>query len=170
MLKLILARERRVFRRHERANACFGRSGTKDQPILGDPSIYSGACIGPQCVKGTSRDVDTLRLQEHNLKLAFQDSGSSAGSPSGNWQITVESRAKRFPSTDIDGARKPSDIEAVSRTVGARLCSTPISHSSRAKHTPHSCDPTASRPGRDRRSGCPEQSHVEKNTIFKKGK
>ena len=58
-----------------------------DQVIPDDLIVQGSACIGLDCVNGEVFDFDTVRLKENNTRLQFDDTSTSAGFPTNNWQI-----------------------------------------------------------------------------------
>jgi hypothetical protein len=56
--------------------------------VTADDSIIQGSeCVGLDCVSGESFGFDTIRLKENNDRLQFDDTSTSAGFPTNNWQI-----------------------------------------------------------------------------------
>ena len=98
------------------AGLLFAASTMADQVILDDLIVDGSACIGFDCVNGESFGFDTIRLKENNLRIRFQDTSSSAGFPSNDWQITANDSSNggknKFSIDDIDGGRTPFTIEA----------------------------------------------------------
>ena len=87
-----------------------------DQVILDDLIVDGSECLGFDCINGESFGSDTLRLKENNLRIKFQDTSSSAGFPSNDWQLTANDSnsggGNYFAIDDIDGGRTPFKIEA----------------------------------------------------------
>jgi len=62
--------------------------------VIADDLIVQGSiCAGLDCVDGENFGFDTLRLKENNTRLQFDDTSTSAGFPSNNWQIRANSSA-----------------------------------------------------------------------------
>ena len=89
---------------------------TKDVVYNDDLIVQGSACIGFDCVNNENFGFDTLRLKENNLRIKFQDTSSSAGFPSNDWQLTANDStsggANYFSIDDIDGGKTPFKIEA----------------------------------------------------------
>ena len=65
-----------------------------DQVIPDDLIVQGSACVGLDCVNGEVFGFDSVRLKENNTRLQFDDTSSSAGFATNNWQI----RANDSPS------------------------------------------------------------------------
>jgi hypothetical protein len=87
-----------------------------DQVIADDLIVQASLCVGLDCVNGESFGFDTIRLKENNLRIKFEDTSSTAGFPSNDWQITANDSASgglnKFSIDDISGAKTPFTIEA----------------------------------------------------------
>jgi hypothetical protein len=64
-----------------------------DFVIADDLIVQGSACVGLDCVDGESFGFDTIRMKENNTRLQFDDTSTSAGFPSNNWQIRANSSA-----------------------------------------------------------------------------
>jgi hypothetical protein len=64
-----------------------------DQVIPDDLIVQSSICAGFDCVDGENFGTDTIRLKENNVRLQFDDTSSSAGFPTNNWQIRANDQA-----------------------------------------------------------------------------
>ena len=89
----------------------------KDFVVTADDLIVQGsACIGFDCVNGESFGFDTLRLEENNLRIHFDDSSGGGGFPRNDWRITINSSdnggASFFSIDDASAGRTPFLIEA----------------------------------------------------------
>ena len=62
-----------------------------DQVIPDDLIVQGSACVGLDCVNGEVFGFDTIRLKENNTRLQFDDTSTSAGFPTNNWQIRANS-------------------------------------------------------------------------------
>lgn len=63
---------------------------TAADEIFNDDIIVGGSvCIGFDCVLSESFGFDTIRLKENNLRIRFEDTSSSSGFPSTDWQLTA---------------------------------------------------------------------------------
>ncbi|HKO43114.1 MAG TPA: tail fiber domain-containing protein [Pyrinomonadaceae bacterium] len=58
-----------------------------DQVIPDDLIVQGSGCFGFDCVNGEVFGVDTVRLKENNTRLHFDDTSTSAGFATNNWQI-----------------------------------------------------------------------------------
>jgi Chaperone of endosialidase len=62
--------------------------------VIADDLIVQGStCSGLDCVNGENFGFDTLRLKENNTRLQFDDTSTSAGFATNNWQIRANSSA-----------------------------------------------------------------------------
>lgn len=64
-----------------------------DQVIPDDLIVQGSACVGFDCVNNESFGFDTIRLKENNTRLQYDDTSTSAGFPTNNWQIRANSSA-----------------------------------------------------------------------------
>ena len=62
-----------------------------DDVIPDDLIVQGSACVGLDCVNGEVFGFDTIRLKENNTRLQFDDTSTSAGFPTNNWQIRANS-------------------------------------------------------------------------------
>lgn len=62
-----------------------------DQVIPDDLIVQGSACVGLDCVNNENFGFDTIRLKENNTRLQFDDTSTSAGFPTNNWQIRANS-------------------------------------------------------------------------------
>src|SRR5207302_9255870 len=79
----------------ERTLARFrNHMGARPDDVIPDDLIVQGsACVGLDCVSGESFGFDTVRLKENNTRLQFDDTSTSAGFPTNNWQIRANDSA-----------------------------------------------------------------------------
>ena len=76
------------FRRHHAAvNPFF------DFVIADDLIVQGSACVGLDCVNGENFGFDTIRVKENNTRIQYDDTSTSAGFPTNNWQIRANSSA-----------------------------------------------------------------------------
>jgi hypothetical protein len=62
--------------------------------VIADDLIVQGStCSGLDCVNNENFGFDTLRLKENNTRLQFDDTSTSAGFPTNNWQIRANNSA-----------------------------------------------------------------------------
>jgi len=64
-----------------------------DFVIADDLIVQGSACVGLDCVDGENFGFDTIRVKENNTRIQFDDTSSSAGFASNNWQIRANSSA-----------------------------------------------------------------------------
>jgi hypothetical protein len=65
----------------------------RDQVIPDDLIVQGSACVGLDCVNGESFGFDTIRMKENNTRLQFDDTSTSTGFPTNNWQIRANDSA-----------------------------------------------------------------------------
>jgi hypothetical protein len=68
-------------------NHRFSLAARPDDVIADDLIVQGSACVGLDCVNGEVFGFDTVRLKENNTRLQFNDTSTSAGFPTNNWQI-----------------------------------------------------------------------------------
>lgn len=85
-----------------------------DQVIPDDLIVQGSQCLGFDCVNNENFGFDTLRLKENNTRIKAEDTSTSAGFPSTDWQITFNDSASgganKFSVEDITSARVPFTI------------------------------------------------------------
>jgi hypothetical protein len=85
-----------------------------DQVIADDLIVQGSACIGLDCVNNESFGFDTIRLKENNTRIKFQDTSTSAGFPTHDWQLTANDSAsggaEKFSIEDITAATVPFTV------------------------------------------------------------
>jgi hypothetical protein len=74
-------------------NHRFSLGAMPDQVIADDLIVQGSACVGLDCVNGEAFGFDTIRLKENNDRIQFDDTSTSAGFPTNNWQIRANSSA-----------------------------------------------------------------------------
>ncbi|MGZ5483006.1 MAG: tail fiber domain-containing protein [Pyrinomonadaceae bacterium] len=62
-----------------------------DNVIPDDLIVQGSACVGLDCVNGEVFGFDTIRMKENNTRLQYDDTSTSAGFPTNNWQIRANS-------------------------------------------------------------------------------
>jgi hypothetical protein len=68
--------------------------GAMPDVVTADDEIIQGsACVGLDCVSGEVFGFDTIRLKENNTRIQFDDTSTSAGFPTNNWQIRANNSA-----------------------------------------------------------------------------
>lgn len=74
------------FRRHHAVvNPFF------DFVIADDLIVQGSACVGLDCVDGENFGFDTIRVKENNTRIQYDDTSTSAGFATNNWQIRANS-------------------------------------------------------------------------------
>src|SRR3954453_2461673 len=75
--------------------AAFITSGkaVADQVIDDDLIGEGSTCVGLDCVNNESFGFDTLRLKENNTRIKFDDTSTTSGFPSNDWQLTANDSA-----------------------------------------------------------------------------
>jgi hypothetical protein len=62
--------------------------------VTADDEIIQGSlCVGLDCVNNENFGFDTIRLKENNDRIQFDDTSTSTGFPTNNWQIRANSSA-----------------------------------------------------------------------------
>jgi hypothetical protein len=64
-----------------------------DQVIPDDLIVQGSVCAGLDCVVNENFGFDTIRLKENNTRIQFDDTSSSAGFATNNWQIRANNSA-----------------------------------------------------------------------------
>lgn len=64
-----------------------------DQVIPDDLIVQGSVCAGLDCVNNENFGFDTIRLKENNTRIQFDDTSSTAGFATNNWQIRANSSA-----------------------------------------------------------------------------
>ena len=65
----------------------------RDQVIPDDLIVQGSACVGLDCVNNENFGFDTIRAKENNTRIQFDDTSTSAGFPTNNWQIRANHSA-----------------------------------------------------------------------------
>lgn len=101
---------------------------TRDQVILDDLIVDGSACVGFDCVNNESFGFDTIRLKENSTRIKFEDTSTTAGFPSTDWQLTANDSASggqnKFSIEDITAARVPFTVEGNAPTDSLYVDST----------------------------------------------
>ena len=84
-IKPIPAGQAKVLRHHMALMAPF------DFVIADDLIVQGSGCFGLDCVDGESFGFDTIRVKENNTRIQFDDTSTSAGFATNNWQIRANS-------------------------------------------------------------------------------
>ena len=64
-----------------------------DQVIPDDLIVQGSLCVGLDCVNNENFGFDTIRTKENNTRIQFDDTSTSAGFATNNWQIRANSSA-----------------------------------------------------------------------------
>jgi len=63
-----------------------------DFVIADDLIVQGSACVGLDCVDGENFGFDTIRVKENNDRIQFDDTSTSAGFATNNWQIRANAQ------------------------------------------------------------------------------
>jgi hypothetical protein len=87
-----------------------------DQVIPDDLIVQGSTCVGFDCANNENFGFDTIRLKENNTRLKFEDTSTSTGFPTNDWQLTANDSASggasKFSIEDITGAKVPFTLTA----------------------------------------------------------
>jgi hypothetical protein len=64
-----------------------------DQVIPDDLIVQGSICAGFDCVNNESFGTDTIRVKENNVRIQFDDTSTSAGFATNNWQLRANDQA-----------------------------------------------------------------------------
>jgi hypothetical protein len=64
-----------------------------DQVIPDDLIVQGSLCAGLDCVNNENFGFDTIRVKENNTRIQFDDTSSTTGFATNNWQIRANSSA-----------------------------------------------------------------------------
>jgi hypothetical protein len=67
--------------------ATGGNQTEKAQIISPDGVVYNSLCVGFDCPNNPSFSFDTIRLQENNLRIHFDDTSTAGSYPNQDWRI-----------------------------------------------------------------------------------
>ena len=73
--------------------AVFSSPAAADFVIADDLIVQGSICAGLDCVNNEDFGFDTIRVKENNTRIQFDDTSSSAGFPTNNWQIRANDSA-----------------------------------------------------------------------------
>ncbi len=92
-----------------------GGIGIQDVVVADDQIVQGSLCVGFDCVNNESFGFDTIRLKENNTRIKFEDTSSTSGFPTHDWQLTANDSAsggaEKFSIEDITAGRIPFTIE-----------------------------------------------------------
>jgi hypothetical protein len=71
----------------------FSLFAVPDVVTADDEIIQGSLCVGLDCVNNENFGFDTIRTKENNTRIQFDDTSTSAGFPTNNWQIRANSSA-----------------------------------------------------------------------------
>jgi len=87
-----------------------------DQVIPDDLIVQGSTCVGFDCVANESFGFDTIKLKENNTRIKFEDTSSTAGYASNDWQLIANDSASgglnKFSIEDVSGAKVPFTLIA----------------------------------------------------------
>lgn len=90
-------------------------TGLDHQIISGDAIVYNSICVGFDCPTNPSFGADTIRLQENNLRIHFDDTSTAASFPNRDWRIVANDQANggadKFTIQDASANRNVFTIE-----------------------------------------------------------
>jgi hypothetical protein len=97
--------------------------------VTADDQIVQGSlCVGFDCVNNEAFGFDTIRLKENNLRIKFEDTSTTSGLPSNDWQLTANDSnsggANKFAIEDITGAKVPFTLIAGAPSNSVYVAST----------------------------------------------
>jgi hypothetical protein len=85
-----------------------------DQVIPDDLIVQGSLCVGLDCVNGEVFNFDTIKLKENNTRIKFEDTSTSAGFPSTDWQLTANDSASgganKFSIDDVTAGTTPFTV------------------------------------------------------------
>jgi hypothetical protein len=85
-----------------------------------DVIIQGSLCVGLDCVVNESFGFDTIRLKENNTRIKFEDTSTSTGFPTHDWQLTANDSAsggaEKFSIEDITAATVPFTVRGSAPT------------------------------------------------------
>jgi hypothetical protein len=101
---------------------------TKDVVTADDAIIQGSLCVGLDCVVNETFGFDTIRLKENNTRIKFEDTSSSTGFATHDWQLTANDSAsggaEKFSIEDITAATVPFTITGSAPTNSVFVDST----------------------------------------------
>jgi hypothetical protein len=93
-----------------------------------DVAAKGGVCAGADCTSPESYGLATLKLKANNTRLKFEDTSTSAGFPTTDWQLsandTFSGGANKFFVEDLTAGTVPLLIEGATPTNALYLDST----------------------------------------------
>jgi hypothetical protein len=94
--------------------------GTNDQVIPDDLIVQGSTCVGLDCVNGEAFGFDTIRIKEINTRIKFEDTSSTAGFASNDWELRANDDASggmsKFTLEDVTATRTPFTVVAGATT------------------------------------------------------
>ena len=86
-----------------------------DDVVFADDVIITGSlCVGFDCVDGEAFGFDTIKMKENNTRVKFEDTSTSTGFPTTDWQLTANDSASgganKFSIEDTTNAKVPFTI------------------------------------------------------------
>lgn len=98
---------------------------TLDQVVADDEIVQGSLCVGLDCVVNESFGFDTIRLKENNTRIKFEDTSTSSGFPTTDWQLTANDSASgglnKFSIEDITDSKVPFTVIGNAPTDSVRV-------------------------------------------------
>ena len=107
-----------------------------DQVIPDDLIVQGSICSGFDCVNNENFGFDTIRMKENNVRIQFDDTSSSAGFATNNWQIRANdspSGGASFLGIVDQGATGTSDTGTIVLAVDAGAAANSLRVASNSK-------------------------------------
>ena len=87
---------------------------SEDQMVPDDLIVDGKGCIGLGCASGETFFAEALRLKQSVVRLRFEDTSTTAGLPTRDWQLTVNDSASggadRFSLDDLTAGTTPFTV------------------------------------------------------------
>ena len=85
--------------------------GVNAQVIADDLIVQGSECVGLDCSATESFGFDTIRMKENNLRIKAEDTSTSSGFPTTDWQLTFNDSASggsnKFSVDDVTAVTTP---------------------------------------------------------------
>lgn len=98
-------------RQHPGTRESRGATIAKDQMVPDDLIVDGKGCIGLGCANGESFGAEAIRLKQSVVRLRFEDTSTTAGFPTRDWQLTINDAgsggADRFSLDDLTAGTTP---------------------------------------------------------------
>ena len=97
-----------------------GTPAVNDQVIPDDLIVQGSTCVGVDCVSGEAFGFDTIRIKEINTRIKFEDTSTTAGFASNDWELRANDDASggtsKFTLEDVTATRTPFTVVAGATT------------------------------------------------------